>query len=135
MQLQKTFRFKTRTFQAGAIAAAFAKTVESMGVYAPAAQYSIREKLGDGSEVHRQVGVDELATVCDRAGQSVAYTSIGPESGEYWHVSFSSHADMCFLHVDVGTPAALERVRSSFVDALALEELRVAEEEQTGEEK
>lgn len=135
MQLEKTFRFNARTFQAGAIAGAFATVLENLGVDASAAQYSIREKLADGTDVHRRVGVDELATVCDRAGQSVTHTSIGPESGQYWQVSFWCHADMCLLHVAVRTPAALETVRRSFVDALALEELRAAEEEQTGEEK
>jgi hypothetical protein len=134
MEVKKTFRFDVRTFQAGAIAGAFATTLERLGIDASAGQYSIHEKLADGTDVHRRSGLDELTTVCGQAGQSVSHTSIGLESGEV-HFSLSCYADSCLLYVAVGSPAALETVRRSFVDALALEESRDAEEEQTAETK
>ncbi len=134
MELKKHFRFDVRTFQAGAIAGAFARTLERLGVDASAGQYAIHEKLADGTNVRRRAGLDELTAVCGQAGQSVSHTSIGPESGEM-HFSFSCYADSCVLYVTVGTPAALETVRRTFVDALALEELLAVEEEQTGETK
>jgi hypothetical protein len=69
MSVSRSFIYRYRVFEAGQLASALGLAMKAIGVDPNEASCHLREKLGDGTDFERRVGLREIETMCDLAKQ------------------------------------------------------------------